>query len=654
MIARDNPPLVLPVELVTVGIARYPHLDTVEALPAVECCTTVAELFTSFGVITEDWSEASSTEDAKSAIETRLGEWSQRRGVGSILYWVGHGEQAENGYHAVLGNAKGLILPEHVLSDDGFVDYLRRKSVKDYAHPEDWVLLVLDTCASGLGAWQIYSKLAARGGMPPNNVGIVGTSNGSAAAGAGAFPTLLKAKLRGFTPSDDYISVRELMRRLEDAFPGLDDRPRIYGHFTPEARIPHPAGGTRIQSPQDAYVELERVLRSAPSHIRNHFYAKAQGTEAGEIDWQFSGRRSEREKIVSWLKHVESGMFIVTGPAGSGKSAVLGMVLAASHPELVQALIELGGQPILDFLCPDPDTFTAATHLSGRTVAEATLHLAGQLGSQPTADPEELLATLDTGRNITILVDALDEARDPFPIAGLLRRLAALENVKILVGTRQSFHEDPDHPLSPNRVLLDALGAFPNSSTQVLHLDRIAGDIADYVQERLQKNLPPDLPNRNFIINRLTNAITAVDQPFLFARLAAYEASVDRSWQDPATNLTALLSQGHIGIFDRAIARIKARSPHVEALLHSLAYAHGNGYPRTGGTWAIAATALMDDPVTDDHIDQALKTAAPYIMLDSEFGVSTYRLAHRTYADRYLQLDEEIYRSPDADGGSVR
>jgi hypothetical protein len=99
--------------------------------------------------------------------------------------------------------------------------------------------------------------------------------------------------------------------------------------------------------------------------------------------------------------------------------------------------------------------------------------------------------------------------------------------------------------------------------------------------------------------------------------------------------LTGLLSGGHTGIFDRAVARISATNPRVEALLHSLAYAQGNGYPRTDGIWATAATALTEDVVTDDDIDQALKMAAPYIMLDSEFGVSTYRLAHRTYAERY-------------------
>ncbi|WP_028266839.1 ATP-binding protein [Arthrobacter sp. MA-N2] len=637
----DILPSSIPVDLVTVGIAEYPKLNSIELLPARECCTAVADVLTAYGVSARDWSSKTSTKGAKQAIEKKLGQWSQERGVGSILYWVGHGEQAGNHYHVLLGNAEAPILPNHVLSEDDFVEYLRRKSSQDFDHPDDWVLLILDTCSSGVGAWNIYKKLAV-GGTPAKNVGIVGTSNGPAPTSAGHFPELFKAKIAGFTPSDDHVSLRELMRRLEDAYEdGIEAEKRIHANFSPDARIAHPHGGAGIQAPQDVYAELDRVLRDAPSHIRNHFYAKAQGAEAGQIEWHFSGRRSERKQIVEWVTNARSGMLVLTGSAGSGKSAVLGMVLAASDPRLVDALEELGGPPVMDFLCPPPGIFTAVTHLSGRTIGDATAQLSSQLGQSPTTSPGNLIQNLRATSPVTILADALDEARDPYPIASLLRGLAALENVKVLVGTRQSLHEDPDHPVPPDQTVLEVLGASRDSNTRVLHLARDAGDIADYVYDRLRQNLPEGIPNRNATINRLTRAIAAADQPFLFARLAAYEAVIEPKWQDPDTDLAELLSHGHTGIFDRAVARIRAASPRVEALLRSLAYAQGNGYPRTGGIWAIAANALLHDRsrLTDDDIDQALRTAAPYIMLDSEFGVSTYRLAHRTYAERYFQLD---------------
>lgn len=623
-------------DLVTIGIAAYPNLTGTEVSEATEGCRDVAKTLAANGVSVYDWSAYAAT---KETIEPRLAEWCQKRGTGSILYWCGHAEQTEDGYRVILGNAAPPMLL-HVLRDDDFAQYLQFKSTLDYEHPGDWVLLILDTCASGLGAWRIYKKLATSGRLPPRNVGVIGTSNGAAPTQAGQFPKLLAEKIIGFTTNDEHISVRELVRRLEDTYEATgDDAPHIWSHFAQDARIPHPHGGAVVQATQDSYTELERVLREASPEVRNHFYAAAQGTDTGQLAWHFRGRNTERGQIVAWLKSVDAGMLILTGLAGSGKSAVLGMILAASDPQILEALRDLGYPPMMPSLRPPPGTFTAVAHLSGRTIRDVTSHLATQLGHPQTADPEQLIQAIDIAGPITILADALDEARDPYPIANLLRRLASLDRVKVVVGTRQSLHEDPDHPKPRDRALLDALGAPRGPSEDVVKLERDQTAIRYYVSDRLNQGLPTEMPDRNATIDRLSTAIAGVDQPFLFARLAVHEVIADPQWQDPAVDLMDLLSHGHTGIFDRAVDRIRTEKPPVEALLHSLAYAQGNGYSRTDGIWAIAATALLNEDVTDEDISQALKLAAPYIMLDSEFGSSTYRLAHRTYAERYIQLD---------------
>ena len=52
------------------------------------------------------------------------------------------------------------------------------------------------------------------------------------------------------------------------------------------------------------------------------------------------------------------------------------------------------------------------------------------------------------------------------------------------------------------------------------------------------------------------------------------------------------------------------------------------------------ANALKDDDspvlVTENDIDDVLRDAGPYIMLDGEDGQSVYRLAHRTYKEFFL------------------
>jgi len=98
------------------------------------------------------------------------------------------------------------------------------------------------------------------------------------------------------------------------------------------------------------------------------------------------------------------------------------------------------------------------------------------------------------------------------------------------------------------------------------------------------------------------------------------------------------------GIFEHLISRLKTSDcdadRRTEALLHSLAYAHGRGMPVTGGIWETAASAISDDLVkTSAHIGEALKTAGAYVMQGNESGDTVYRLAHRAYVDHYRQAD---------------
>ena len=51
---------------------------------------------------------------------------------------------------------------------------------------------------------------------------------------------------------------------------------------------------------------------------------------ADERGWYFTGREKPLRRIVAWLRCAESGLLVVTGPPGCGKSAVLGRLAVLS------------------------------------------------------------------------------------------------------------------------------------------------------------------------------------------------------------------------------------------------------------------------------------------------------------------------------------
>ena len=96
------------------------------------------------------------------------------------------------------------------------------------------------------------------------------------------------------------------------------------------------------------------------------------------------GRGAERKKIAQWLRTRPSGMLIVTGPAGSGKSALLGNVLVYTNPELRGLLIQAGQfEPIPDEQRPPDKVFDAVVHLTGMTTGELVRRLAEAAGLSP-------------------------------------------------------------------------------------------------------------------------------------------------------------------------------------------------------------------------------------------------------------------------------
>jgi hypothetical protein len=547
-----------------------------------------------------------------------------------VLYWSGHGETLgeDRRYIAALKDSTSPLEPLDALTGESLKAFITNWQGRPKPEGEPpWLLIILDTCQSVSGAWEIWRSFA----FEPENMAILATSSKLGSAFAGRFPARLKELLETFGENDDHIKVDELLRRVEAALDAEHDGQHLHTTIKsgtwPRLRARTPLAGNRAD-----VLELHAVLAEAPEVVRNHFYAKASGAGLAQPDWHFTGRESERSTIASWLRGREPrGLVAVTGLAGAGKSALLGMVLAGTSPELIATLTQLGVEFAEETQAPEAQ-FTTVLHLNNRSLTEVIHEITSQEGLDSVETADALIQALSaSAAHHLILADALDESRDPLPIARLLHRLAAYTRTGVLVGTRRSLDETPDEPIPSNHELLDTL--HPD---QIVSVERNSTAYRDYVMRRLRHALsgPPRAD-----IERVADQIVAAARTFLYVRLAVEEICADPSWTSPGADLKQLLVPLHTRLFERAITRLRTIEPATEHLLHSLAYAKGNGFPRTGRVWEVAGSAVAGTPLTDRDVDRALNTAAAYIVQDAEFGNEVYRLGHRTFVEYYRGLD---------------
>jgi hypothetical protein len=612
------------VRLITVGLAHYTNRPDWEVHAAADSVRSIESLFAAHGFLAENWTNLANT----TSIARQLAAWARREEESGIVYWTGHGEFNGDGYFLALADSEEMT-GNDALSDrqvsSALLQLERRWSA---SLADEWVLLLLDTCGSRGGAWKIWTSFRS----PPRNVGVVATTDDGAAY-SGAFPAVLAGVLDGFNGNDtDAIPVNELLRRL-GAVLGDD---KVNGKFEPSAVLPiRRDAPPALQAPVNVYNEVRKVLADAPTEIRDHFYAKARGAELGEAAWNFTGRVEQRRRISAWLRTAPNGMLVVTGSAGCGKSALIGMILASADPKVRAAISATGCAAIPNDLRPDDLVFDAVLHLTGQSVAAAVSNLAAQLDIGSLVEPDALVAAAREAHiaRRTVLVDALDEARDPLTIAALLRQLASVAGHRVLVGTRRSLEEDLDRPNMPDSDVLDVLGAAPD---QTVTLPFEPEAVRSYIVNRLQA---AQLPVSSSRIAAVAKRICDARQPFLFARLAVHELLADPAIAQSDDALDKLLAAGHVGIFERAVDRLAAHAPRTESLLHVLAYARGRGFPRTKGIWEAAAASISMSKINDMSVTEALELAAPYIMCDSEAGQTVFRLAHRAFSDAYRRRD---------------
>jgi WD40 repeat protein len=614
------------IEIMPIAIGEFAdaHLCPLEADEQVhELGATLAE----FGGVLRDW-DTPMPNRGGSAIDTRLAAWSSSEHPYSVLYWVGHAS-----------NTRGHPRLQHASSNERAnfpgvtADRIAETIAARHGEPGGhWLIVIIDTCWSAAFVCGVNAVLDALPG--PRQVLLVGTS-GDGSTTLGRFTTKLRAVLRHNFGGTATITLWDLAGELRRALPEAEIVPKQIMHGALHRNTA--VTGAVL----DVIDDIRAVIEDLPNDERRHFIPKAQGGELSEITWYFEGRHTELASITEWLADHDSGLLAVTGPAGSGKSALLGYLITQTLPHLRTVLAENG---LIDTVAEDqrpPDyTFNVVIHLTGLSIPDIITRVAAALGlGEPPAvggigvQLDWLTSHIRTSTTITVLADALDEAVDPLTVAGaLLRPLAALPGVRVVVGTRRDTRDGPDLPAIQHSNLLDAL--------KVSDIITVAADpqaIGRYIINRLDRAARSGrIVGDARAAYDLATRVASSEKHFLFARLAVHEILATATWP-VSTELSELLAADHRGLFRRALNRISAKHPANLPIIRALAHSQGRGIPLRDGVLALVATALAPDhrDVSDDDIHTLLDAAAPYILLDNERDQAVYRLAHRTFAEHF-------------------
>lgn len=377
---------------------------------------------------------------------------------------------------------------------------------------------------------------------------------------------------------------------------------------------------------------------STDADFGGYWDARAHGmdrwTRLGSYSY-LTGRRRAREQLVAWAGNpTRSGLRVVTGGPGSGKSALIAHLLMLSDPWTRSKLASGGSQLAAgEVAAVPPGWASVGVRATGLDRAEVAARLATGL-SVPATDPDALVAAL-AERNqdiaVTVVVDALDEAASTLETDRIARLLlvplAVDANVAVLVGIRSGY-DRALRGLASRAVILDL------DSPEYFDLDDLAGYAAASL--RLDRDPAATSPYRDApaATEAVAAAIAAAAAPsFLIAGLAARARAEDPAVIDTASS--GWRSGQHFpAAVDAAMADYLERVPdELQGLLVPLAFARPPGLPRDT-LWAAVAAAHYGRRVGNAELDALLHSAAAYLIETTTGGSGpVVSLFHQALAD---------------------
>lgn len=595
----------------------------------------LAALLADFGISNApDW-QAPMLDRGADAIQEYCAVWPAHSATVGVLYWVGHGQATRTWVslaHAKSPNpigARAGIDPEYLAAA---IEKWMRRCEPDGHH---LLIVIVDACESN----RFVQRLAASLDEIHANTRILLIGAGDDSVVPGRIVDVLDAVIAQAFKTSDEIPATLLLHELDQLDLDLDIRNLRLGTAALRRSIGAPSG-----LPVDLHNEVVQALSQLPEGDRRHFAPKVKSSEGGETAWFYQGRTLERMHLLHLLRQGSKQPIVLTGVAGSGKSALLGDLVIRSRGDQTAVLLRAGLLEALPPEAPSVPKIDAALNLAGLGLTDVVEELLTQLAIGGTQSDglvsqkiDHLLHELSSGENSTLVLDALDESTEPLAVANLIRMLA-MSGAQVLAACRADQGSTADAPEVP-AALLEVLGG---DDCIVVQVKRDEEAIQSYVTHRLI-HLGAERARL------AAEAIRAVGAQFLHARVAVFEILQDVAVLDDSAALGRLVAGDHASLFLRAVNRLASLDPSNEPLLRALALSYGKGLPVLGGTWSAFACRLMGGNVTisSADIEKLVEVAAaPYIIADREGGQTCYRLAHRSFVDA-LRGDSDERRVSD-------
>ena len=586
-----------------------------------------------------------------------------QRGLTVLVIWAGHGE-APNGTDLRLATFETY---QPLSAGDGFAP---AELVNKLGGSGAMALcLIFDVCqaaaaggATGQAASQLVRQPLPEGTFP--GVAALFTAHAFEQADEGLFASVVERVLRdgpsveararmeeegfgggGFSEKNRFLMMTDLEGVLRVEFELLQEKDpfvrqipvgqhtgRLFKIFlNPLFKAGSP--------PLSVEVARRRWLRE--QDVTEHFLPKARGLEPGEEGWFFTGRGEVSRQIVDWLDERGEAngqnLYVLTGEGGTGKSSIIGRIVALSDDQFRGEALRSGWDEAADAargMLPAAGRIDAALHLRKLTAESAAAELSDLLGIAPPASGEGLDAFVfnlpprlpGATRPPTIVLDALDEAGEPARVAEHLIKPLAAKQWRVLVGTRPS-RGDTD--------LLQRLGPAHHRNLDVEPTTRI--DIEDYVKQRLSAS---PLPDPALIAGRVAEKAQG---SFLYARVTASGLlnrpglDLDRLDEELGADVGQAFARDLMPLDEKFGAEFDRWDAGATAILEALSWGEGEGLPLRDGIWATIASVVgrPDEPYEDQHVHWVLREAGRYILESGDGEQAVYRLFHQSLAEHF-------------------
>src|ERR1039457_6953862 len=515
------------------------------------------------------------------------------------------------------------------------------------------LLLMLDTCYSGQGG-QDAAKAAVKwvnqpGAADRPGVVLVAATHPWQEAQPGVFSKAFERAVRHLAtggPAQEDLpldAVVEVIRGDHEKPPSQTVTCHLLGltglqpAFLPNPRYRRQLiDADLLEQERARYLEEEsaRYTEQRETHVQQRFLPATR--------W-FTGRHTALTDLAAWLDKPSAvpSALIVTGDAGSGKTALLGLLAVLSDPDRAPA-VPRDGLP--ESFAISGDAIAEVIYAGTMTTGQVRDRVADAAGVRVKTTQDLIDGLSRRDRPLVVLVDALDEAADPGGlISGLLSPLMTkcADTLRLLLGTRRHLLTARllGTPESGRYLLVDldsAHYADPASVRAYIRRILLADDPLDsaYRPSGVYRTAPSD------VVDAVTEAIgQAAGSSFLVARITATTESTASKLPDPNDPAwrTALPQRAGPAMRRDLSLRLDDEAGKAETLLLPLAYAQGNGLPWEG-IWPHLVEALSPGSGYDNNdLTWLRKTAGSYAVEGLAYGRSAYRLYHQALTDHLLE-----------------